>query len=141
MAGTVTEAARSSDPGVDPRVGRLGGISYVRIPAPDPRALAAFYATLFGWEIHGRPEQPHFDDGTGHVIGAFVPDREPAGDAGVLPYVFVRSVDETLALATAHGGSVAEAPYAEGGLRVATFRDPAGNVVGVWQIAAEDAAL
>ena len=32
-----------------------------------------------------------------------------------------------------NGGEVVTAPYPEGDLRVATFRDPAGNVIGVWQ--------
>ncbi len=33
----------------------------------------------------------------------------------------------------AGGGEIATQPYPEGDLRVATFRDPAGNEVGVWQ--------
>lgn len=33
----------------------------------------------------------------------------------------------------AHGGEVVTAPYVEGDLLVATFRDPPGNVLGVWQ--------
>jgi len=33
----------------------------------------------------------------------------------------------------AAGGEVVRAPYQEGNLWVATFRDPAGNVVGLWQ--------
>jgi uncharacterized protein len=47
--------------------------------------------------------------------------------------VFVESVDETLETVVAQGGEVVRPPYPEGDLRVATFRDPAGNVVGVWQ--------
>jgi len=43
-----------------------------------------------------------------------------------------------LGLVAARGGVVIEVPYAEGDLRVATFRDPAGNVIGVWQRAAHD---
>ena len=31
------------------------------------------------------------------------------------------------------GGETVTAPYPEGDLRVATFRDPAGNVIGAWQ--------
>lgn len=59
--------------------------------------------------------------------------RAPSGDSGVLPYIFVNHVDDTLDQVIAHGGAVAMAPYPEGDLWVATFRDPAGNVVGVWQ--------
>jgi hypothetical protein len=32
-----------------------------------------------------------------------------------------------------YGGDVVTPPYDEGGLRVSTFRDPAGNVLGIWQ--------
>ena len=33
----------------------------------------------------------------------------------------------------AQGCEIVKAPYAEGALRVATVRDPAGNVIGIWQ--------
>jgi hypothetical protein len=33
----------------------------------------------------------------------------------------------------ANGGALDTEPYPEGNLSVATFRDPAGNVLGVWQ--------
>lgn len=121
----------------DPSVFRPGGISYLRVPAPDPQRSAAFYASVFGWSVDADRAEPSFVDGTGHVIGHFVPGLPVAGEAGVLPYVFVESVDETLARAVAGGGEVATAPYPEGDLLVATFRDPAGNVVGVWQTSGE----
>jgi predicted enzyme related to lactoylglutathione lyase len=60
-------------------------------------------------------------------------DVPVAGEAGVLPYVFVVRVAETLKRVVALGGEVVTPPYPEGDLRVATFRDPAGNVIGVWQ--------
>ena len=112
---------------------RVGGISYVRIPAEDPRGTAAFYQAVFGWDLRGNPDNPSFEDGTGHVIGHFVDDLSVAGEAGLRPYIYVERVDGTLEKIAAHGGEVVTAPYAEGDLWVATFRDPAGNVLGVWQ--------
>jgi predicted enzyme related to lactoylglutathione lyase len=112
---------------------RAGGISYLRVPAEDPRRSAAFYEAVFGWTVHTDRDDPSFEDGTGHVIGHFVSDLPVAGESGMRPYVFVEDVDETLGKAVAHGGAVVTAPYPEGDLRVATFRDPSGNVVGVWQ--------
>jgi hypothetical protein len=112
---------------------RPGGISYLLIPSDDPQRSAAFYETVFGWRLSGDPARPSFEDGSGHVIGHFVAGAAVAGEAGVRPYVFVESVDETLAKVVAQGGEVVEAPYPEGDLWVATFRDPAGNVVGAWQ--------
>jgi uncharacterized protein len=115
---------------------RRGGVSYLRIPAPDPRGLADFYRAVFDWEIHGRDERPGFHDGSGHVIGHFVADAEVAGEAGMRPYVFVEGVDEILERVRAAGGRTATAPYPEGELRIATFADPAGNIIGVWELAA-----
>jgi predicted enzyme related to lactoylglutathione lyase len=89
---------------------------------------------VFGWNVRSDRDDPSFEDGTGHVIGHFVADEQPvAGEAGIRPYVFVERVHDTLARVTAHGGEVVTASYPEGDLLVATFRDPAGNVGGVWQ--------
>ena len=118
---------------VEPSVFRVGGVSYLRIPAADPPRLGAFYEAVFGWDIRGDRDEPGFTDGSGHVIGHFVSDQPVAGEAGIRPYVYVESVDETLAKVVAGGGEVVTAPYPEGDLWVATFRDPAGNVLGVWQ--------
>jgi predicted enzyme related to lactoylglutathione lyase len=114
------------------RVFRHAGVSYLRIPAADPQATAAFYESVFGWRVDTDRADPSFEDGTGHVIGHFIPELPVAGEAGFRPYIYVESVDDTLERASGQGGTVVEAPYPEGDLWVATFRDPAGNVVGVW---------
>jgi predicted enzyme related to lactoylglutathione lyase len=67
------------------------------------------------------------------VIGHFVRSQAVAGADGVRPYVFVQRLDDTLERAVTEGAEVVDAPYPEGDLWVATIRDPAGNVVGVWQ--------
>jgi len=112
---------------------RPGGISYLRIPAPDPQASAVFYEALFGWKMRRGRDDPAFEDGSGHVIGHFRADHEVAGEGGVRPYVFVENLDDTLAKARALGAEMVEEPYPEGDLWVALIRDPGGNVVGVWQ--------
>ena len=117
----------------EPRVFRAGGISYLRIPAANPRETAAFYEAVFGWRLDSERDDPSFEDSTGHVIGHIVAELPVAGAAGIRPYVYVAEVDATLAEAVARGGEIDDEPYPEGDLRVATFRDPAGNVVGVWQ--------
>ena len=111
---------------------RSAGISYLRIPASDPHASADFYEAVFGWTVRRDRDDPAFEDGTGHVIGHFVTDPPVAGEAGVRPYIFVERLDDTIEEITAHGGDVVTPAYAEGDLRVATFRDPGGNVIGVW---------
>jgi uncharacterized protein len=116
-----------------PSVFRPGGLTYLRIPAPDPGRSAAFYTAVFGWQVRGQPGQPGFTDGSGHVIGHLMPDLPVAGAAGLLPYIYVDRIDEAIGLITAHGGQLVSPPDPEGDLWVATFFDPAGNLLGVWQ--------
>jgi uncharacterized protein len=118
---------------VEPTVFRPGAVSYLRIPAPDPERTATFYATVFGWTVDTDRANPSFADGSGHVIGHFMSDLPVAAGAGVRPYVYVDDVRVTLDRALANGAEPATAPYPEGNLTVATFRDPAGNEIGVWQ--------
>ena len=62
-----------------------------------------------------------------------MPDLPVGGDVGVRPYIYVEHIDESLGQVTVHGGEVTAPPYPEGDLWVALFRDPAGNIIGVWQ--------
>jgi uncharacterized glyoxalase superfamily protein PhnB len=88
---------------------------------------------VFGWNID-RPEsdRPSFDDGTGHLSGAWVRDDPAVSEPGLLPYIYVADMDETMGRIGDHGGAIVTEPYPEGLLTVATFRDPAGNVIGLW---------
>ena len=118
---------------VDALVGRIAGVSYLHIPALDAARSAAFYRDVFGWRLHGPPDDPSFSDGTGHVIGRWVSDQAVVGTDGLRPYIYVADVDGTLDGVVSHGGRVVTPPYPEGTLQVALFADPAGNVLGVWQ--------
>jgi uncharacterized protein len=110
---------------------RPGDVSYLRIAAPDPARSAAFYNAVFGWKI--RKDSTAFEDSTGHIIGHFMPDLPVAGEAGVIPYVYVQDIDQALARVPGAGGEVTTKPHPEGDLWVAMTRDPAGNAIGVWQ--------
>lgn len=121
----------------EPTVFRPGGVSYLRIPAPDPKRTATFYAAVFGWTVDTDRNNPRFADGSGHVIGHFMADLRVAGDAGVRPYVYVEDVGRTIEEAFANGAEPAIGPYLEGNLTVATLRDPGGNEIGVWQLSGD----
>ena len=112
---------------------RVGGVSYLRIPAPDPQAVARFYGSVFGWDIDLERDDPSFTDGSGHVIGHFMRELPVAGAAGFIPYVYVADVDAAVGKAVSEGGTIDTARYPEGNLWVAVITDPAGNRIGIWQ--------
>lgn len=109
-----------------------GKLSYLQIPAQDVEATATFYAKVFGWKLSGSSSHRSFTDASGELLGAFVPGREISRQAGLLPYVYVDGIDAAVARIEAAGGTMQAQPYAEGKLWVATFRDPAGNLMGIW---------
>jgi predicted enzyme related to lactoylglutathione lyase len=129
--GTTAQA----DSGVEAQLARQGKLSYVQIPALDVDRSAAFYTAVFGWSSRDDKNPAHrsFGDTTGELIGAFVSGHAISREPGVLPYVYVDRIDDTIAKIEANGGEIVRAPYAEGELWIATFRDPASNVIGVWQ--------
>ena len=118
---------------------KQGKLSYMQIPASDPEGLAKFYETVFGWELRGSVEHRSFTDSSGELIGAFVTELKTDGEPGVLPYISVDDIAEGVAAIEANGGEIVKKPYREppgsdDGLWVATFRDPAGNVFGIWNL-------
>jgi predicted enzyme related to lactoylglutathione lyase len=125
--------AAGEDHGADSRLATHGAISYLHIPAADVRQAAAFYRDVFGWHINNPDsDRPSFDTPNGHLSGAWVSDHLAATEPGLLPYIYVDQVEDTVARILAHGGEIVTSPFPEGLLTVATFRDPAGNVIGLW---------
>jgi predicted enzyme related to lactoylglutathione lyase len=112
-----------------------GEIRYLHIPAADVDASARFYEGALGWAIRARDDgSTAFDDTAAYVSGELVPGRRPAGDAGVLVYIRVDDVEESLVRIVEAGGEVVVPRTQQGeGLAYATFRDPAGNVLGIFQ--------
>jgi uncharacterized glyoxalase superfamily protein PhnB len=111
-------------------------LCYLEIPAVDLRDSIAFYERIFGWNIRGRDsDHPSFDDATGYVSGAWVLGREASREPGLLPYIWVDAIDGILAQVAALDGDVVEAPHLDSpeGAWIATFRDPAGNLIGLYQ--------
>jgi predicted enzyme related to lactoylglutathione lyase len=119
-----TEQA-TDDGGVTANLAQHGKVSYLRIPAVDAVALSAFYEKVFGWQVGGRPEHVSFTDASGELIGAFEPDEVPPRP-GVLPHL-CRGDRSGHREHRGNGGTVVQPVYDEGGLWVATFRDPAAT--------------
>jgi predicted enzyme related to lactoylglutathione lyase len=69
-------------------------LCYLEIPAMDLRESVSFYEKVFGWNIRRRESaHPSFDDATGDVSGAWVTGREILREPGLLPYIWVDSID------------------------------------------------
>jgi uncharacterized protein len=111
-----------------------GKICYIEMPATDVTRSADFYRRVFGWNIRQRGDgHTAFDDTTGEVSGTWVNGRAPASAPGLLVYVMVDNVAATLDAIVANGGEVVQPIGADTPEITARFRDPAGNVIGLYQ--------
>lgn len=111
-----------------------GKICYIEMPATDIARSAEFYKRVFGWNIRQRGDgHTAFDDTTGEVSGTWVLGRPPASAPGLLVYVMVDSVAATVDLIVANGGVIVQPIGADAPEITARFRDPGGNVVGLYQ--------
>jgi predicted enzyme related to lactoylglutathione lyase len=111
-----------------------GKICYIEIPATDIARSAEFYEKVFGWHIRQRGDgSTAFDDGVGEVSGTWVLGRPPATMPGLLIYVMVDSVAATIELVVANGGEIVQPVGADAPEVTARFRDPGGNVLGLYQ--------
>jgi uncharacterized protein len=111
-----------------------GKICYVEIPATDLNRSAAFYRTVFGWRVRQRGDGSlAFDDGVGEVSGTWILGRPPSSQPGLLLYIMVDSVAATLDVVVANGGEVVQPVGVDAPDVTARFRDPAGNVIGLYQ--------
>jgi uncharacterized protein len=111
-----------------------GKICYIEIPATDVLRSAEFYKRAFGWQIRRRGDgSTAFDDGVGQVSGTWILGRPPASHPGLLVYIMVDSVAATLEVIVANGGEIAQPVGADAPEITARFRDPGGNVIGLYQ--------
>ena len=116
-----------------------GKICYVELPAKDVRCSAEFYEKVFGWRIRERGDGAlAFDDGVGEVSGTWCIGRAPA-ESGLLIYIMVDSVAAAVARVVAHGGELVQAVAQDAPEIIAHFRDPAGNILGLYEHAPEKA--
>jgi predicted enzyme related to lactoylglutathione lyase len=111
-----------------------GKICYVEIPSIDVTRSATFYEAVFGWGIRKRGDgSTAFDDGVGEVSGTWVTGRPPSGQPGLLIYIMVDSVEATIDAVVANGGVIVQPIGGDAPEITARFRDPAGNVIGLYQ--------
>jgi len=110
-----------------------GKICYVELPANDISISAAFYEKVFGWKTRRRGDGAiAFDDGVGQVSGTWVTGRPPA-TPGLLIYIMVDNAKAMVDAIVANGCEIVQPLGADAPEITARFRDPGGNVMGLYQ--------
>lgn len=113
---------------------RTGKICYLEIPAKDVKQSADFYNRAFGWQTRQRGDgSTAFDDTVNEVSGTWVLGRPVAAEPGLMVYIMVASAVKAIEAIRSAGGEIVH--HADPNARevVATFRDPAGNLIGIYQ--------
>ena len=111
-----------------------GKICYIEIPAIDLSRSSEFYEKVFGWRLRRRGDGAiAFDDTTGEVSGTWVVDRPPADTPGLLIYIWCDSVAAAVDAVIAQGGEIVQPIGADAPEITARFRDPGGNVIGLYE--------
>ena len=111
-----------------------GKICYVEIPALDIDSSVKFYEAVFGWHTRRRSDGSiAFDDGVGQVSGTWVTGRPASDQVGILIYIMVDSVEATAATIVANGCEIVQPIGMDAPEITARFRDPGGNVLGLYQ--------
>jgi hypothetical protein len=111
-----------------------GKICYLELPTTDIARSAEFYQRVFGWNVRKRSDgSTAFDDTVGEVSGSWVLGRAPSSQPGLLFYIMVDNVAETMEAVVAAGGEIVQPIGADAPEITARFRDPGENVIGLYQ--------
>ena len=112
-----------------------GKICYIEIPAIDIAKSQDFYTKVFGWRTRTRGDgSVAFDDGVGEVSGTWKKGRPASsGEPGLLIYIMVDDAVATVKAITDAGGEIVQPIGGDAPEITARFRDPAGNVIGIYQ--------
>ena len=111
-----------------------GKICYIEIPATNVEKSAEFYHRTFGWNLRKRGDgHTAFDDAVGEVSGTWVLGRPASTAPGLLFYIMVENAENTVKAIVANGGEIVQAIGGDAPEITARFRDPGGNVIGIYQ--------
>ena len=118
----------------EPPLYRTGKICYIEIPATNVIESAEFYKRAFGWQTRQRGDGSiAFDDTVNQVSGTWVLERPPASEPGLMIYIMVASAAAAIEAVVSAGGEIVQPVHPDAREVLATFRDPGGNVLGVYQ--------
>jgi predicted enzyme related to lactoylglutathione lyase len=125
-----------------------GRVVHFEVPYDDGDRARRFYKDVFGWQLQEMPGMdytivmsgPSGDAGpteSGFINGGML-SREMSATSGPVIVVDVESIDATLEKIGALGGSTVTAKVPVGDMGFAAyFKDPEGNVIGLWETAGQ----
>jgi predicted enzyme related to lactoylglutathione lyase len=125
-----------------------GKVVHFEIPFDDGDRARSFYGEAFGWNVMEMPEMsytmassgPTTDQGMpsepGYINGGMFERSDEWPAKGPVITVDVESIDEALIKIEKLGGSTVTAKQPVGDMGFAAyFKDPEGNVMGLWETA------
>jgi uncharacterized protein len=122
-----------------------GRVVHFEIPFDDEQRATSFYSDAFGWKLTSMPEMKYVlvttgpsDQGPpsepGFINGGMLARELPVGSPLVV--IDVDDIDGSLQTIENLGGTTVSAKQPVGDMGFAAyFKDPEGNVVGLWQTA------
>ena len=125
------DSAQEEPPG--PSAGTGEPVDWFEVLGSDSGRTQRFYSELFGWTVadSGNPGYGMADTGAGQGIQGGL--GAGGGNHWATIYASVPDVEQTLAKAESLGGSRIYGPVAPAeNMQTGAFRDPAGNVFGVY---------
>jgi hypothetical protein len=121
-----------------------GRVVHFEIPFDDPQRATEFYREAFGWQLDSMPEFQYTMVRTTPVGDQGMPTEPGAINGGMMQRqgdisspvitIAVDDIDKSLETIGSLGGATVSAKMPVGDMGFAAyFRDPEGNVMGLWQ--------
>lgn len=111
-----------------------GKICYIELPATDVARSVSFYQQIFGWSMRVHEGgATSFDDPTGGVSGMFVTEKQAVADPGFVVSIMVDDIRLTIGQIEEFGCEIVHPLGFHPTEQVAHFRDPGGNLLGLYQ--------
>jgi predicted enzyme related to lactoylglutathione lyase len=109
--------------------------NWVEIRVRDLERAKNFYVDIFDWKISGKENRDwaYWLIDTGEEPGGGVWRMPKDKPTGVLVYILVDNIDETLEKVVKFGGKIVSPKVREGENFMATIADPDGNMFGLYQ--------
>jgi predicted enzyme related to lactoylglutathione lyase len=112
-------------------------VTHFEVPCNDPEKTINFFANVFGWTFQKLGEQEYWiafsgDEKTPGINGAIMQKRDPAQP--IVNSIKVEKLDNTIFQIPLLGGTIVVPKTAVPGVGyLAYFKDPDGNIHGIWE--------